>query len=1571
MKIHPSLLLPAVLAAACVCAISSSRPQLTDRAESTDHARPRPVETESFCTAKPPVKLLIDANWGNAAGGSLPLSVAVTPEVESRAIRLHFVGKGAFAGWSVSRDAKGPWAAGATARFNAVAPSKGAGAGTVEVTAELLDESGKRITSRRADVFTLFENGRVWGSYSSPTDLALWRAEQLASAEGLDAEQLRADLDEVTTARVAADSTPHDLDLAPAEWRLQREFEAVAPPEPKVAKAAAVFAAAALTVSGKVQWTDRNGGLHGLPMATVEIRDDELIGSDLITTVTTDAGGNYTASFSFDDGIAQGNPDIFVRVLARSVVADIKPDTASATTYAMNSPVQNEVATGSSITINLTAGRTADNETVFGVHHALVMIGTYSGGLAGTMPSQVDVRFPTTRSTSLFDSSVTQLHILQLDRFDWDVIHHEFGHYFQNIHRFQANPGGAHSFTSNLATTRGSKDLGIRLAWGEGWPTFFGIAGQQVSGASALGVPDVGDASYQDTEDASTNLNIETSPGVGEDNEVSVMATLWDLFDTAADGVDESNFSDKNLFNLFKGATVTTIGAAWEAIAATLSNSQKASVGGVFGQSKIAPELLTPADNFNAGATPPAFTWRANGGGTPNPLNDFKIKFYDSNLNTVAFEKSLGNVTTFTPTAAEWTTILGAGDIVKWVVEGKNTGAPATPGGALERYWSRARTLGGISIAFVIDDTGSMGEEIAGVRNSLQTYIGEVEARLAPGAKPPTIQLVTFKDNVSTRVTSNDLVTVRTAVGSLFASGGGDCPEAGAQALQVAVDNIAPGGTILFATDASSQPGIDIGALISRARAKGATVNTLLSGDCSGISSLSVAAAAPGDSLAVPGWQESDDSAALPPVTYLEAGSTETVPDFIQKPGANDPPQTNIIDLGQPPADEAGNTAATAAQLIVGDSPIRGIIGLADDTEDFYAVRLKAGEPYVFRFQLEAGSGATFALLDMDGTSVLRSQNAFGTTPSQFLFSPTADGDHFIRVTGSNTTFYLLRAAIDPFASLTSAIQMFSTISAQTGGAFIVRDDVNSGNSTAYEAALLNIMLATLEPVVLLANPGDIQQGTSLSVELTGNGTNWRTGTSVSFPEGGITVNSVEVLSATRLRVQVTVSSTSSTGFQNVIVSTPLGSNTETATGRDLVEVVPANPNPAILSVEPATLSQGDSVTVAIRGINTAWNSTATVNLGSGITVDSISVMSATLIEASITVNPAAAIGFRTARVTVDGGSASKTRALFISSGISALPEIVRITPALGVRGETLDVTVAGINTGFISGVTTASFNDGIRVLSVNVISPTSVVVRIRIAGAAEIGFRNVSLDTGGEVAVLLNGFFVDEFSEVVIPLPANGKAKGCLVAGQRAIYSFGQKKPGGRVDLLLAADRGSRYMPKLTLLDPDGRAVLEEAAAEVLDLKGIKLKKSGTYRVLVSDADSRAGCFSLRVRDSKAGEKGIPFPASGILKAQLAPGGTKTFTHKAGAGDLLRIGVFEDKMPPGAKRIAPLISVLDADGKVVTRKTLGKTKGSFSVRLPKDGRFSIVFKNNGGSDGRFAFKAKVVKRKLPPWLRF
>ncbi len=237
--------------------------------------------------------------------------------------------------------------------------------------------------------------------------------------------------------------------------------------------------------------------------------------------------------------------------------------------------------------IDLTANNTDDNNTAFSVQAALVPINQYVQRVRGSRLPDITVVFPTTEFTSLFDG--TKLHILQLDRFDWDVIGHEYGHYAMSRFGIENNPGGEHSLGENLGERLG-KDEGTRLAWGEGWPSYFAVSLQQVLDVTAQNIPNAGDTLYQDTEDTMIAYDLESTDGApdsGEDAEISVQRSLWDVYDATNDAGDEGvAYGDSRIMDTLIAASTKTVSEAFQALAAGQTVSQTAQLGCIFSEHK-------------------------------------------------------------------------------------------------------------------------------------------------------------------------------------------------------------------------------------------------------------------------------------------------------------------------------------------------------------------------------------------------------------------------------------------------------------------------------------------------------------------------------------------------------------------------------------------------------------------------------------------------------------------------------------------------------------------------------------------------------------------------------------------------------------------------------------------------------------------------------------------------------------------------------------------------------------------------------------------------------------------------
>jgi uncharacterized repeat protein (TIGR01451 family) len=132
-----------------------------------------------------------------------------------------------------------------------------------------------------------------------------------------------------------------------------------------------------------------------------------------------------------------------------------------------------------------------------------------------------------------------------------------------------------------------------------------------------------------------------------------------------------------------------------------------------------------------------------------------------------------------------------------------------------------------VDMAFVIDTTGSMQQEINGVIAAIKKFITEMDT-----SQSPTMALIEFKDNVTVKAFTQDPKVLLKVAEGLKASGGGLCPEASAEAVAVAVKHLKDGGVIMFSTDASPYDDADLAGLANLIGSKNMKFHAFVTGDC-------------------------------------------------------------------------------------------------------------------------------------------------------------------------------------------------------------------------------------------------------------------------------------------------------------------------------------------------------------------------------------------------------------------------------------------------------------------------------------------------------------------------------------------------------------------------------------------------------------------------------------------------------------------------------------------------------------------------------------------------------------------
>ena len=302
--------------------------------------------------------------------------------------------------------------------------------------------------------------------------------------------------------------------------------------------------------------------LGALPVrgAKVEIWDENGLFEDrLVATTYTDDHGNYAVWISSVDTVSFAqHVDPFVIVVAQSA-----PQNIAVIAHEVSIPGESSAARkvfadnvaprgpGSAV-LNGAMKNVGDGElnAAFSVFDAIYSFSRYHVTLPNVTPATMKAQVR--EANSPYDKSQYsrsgEIQILLRDRFSWDTIGHEYGHFAHERAGVQLG-GGEHYLSENLRFSHSHYEAAWRLAFTEGFATYFSIVAQSRTPKPPSGAAGYGDTAYWTVRElevtSSTDIEAEgpsTPAGkaakfgsLGEDNEVSVFRTLWDLYDPAND----------------------------------------------------------------------------------------------------------------------------------------------------------------------------------------------------------------------------------------------------------------------------------------------------------------------------------------------------------------------------------------------------------------------------------------------------------------------------------------------------------------------------------------------------------------------------------------------------------------------------------------------------------------------------------------------------------------------------------------------------------------------------------------------------------------------------------------------------------------------------------------------------------------------------------------------------------------------------------------------------------------------------------------------------------------------------
>ncbi len=258
----------------------------------------------------------------------------------------------------------------------------------------------------------------------------------------------------------------------------------------------------------------------------------------------------------------------------------------------------------------------------------------------------------------------------------WDVIGHEYGHHVQKCYGINASLGGIHYVGHNniddqydtkdsngnrIYTLEESKERGLKLAWGEGWPTYWSTIAQFTFSADLKTIPTVGDTWYTSYNGVKYNLDSYSNPYAvnpwGDADEIAIQQFLYKLSSSETDKFDNFSIDSNTLWNITIENKPHTF---YEFINDLYDDGyNRYDLGTLLAKYSIAVSNITISNNYLDEC--PTFTWSTDMGSDYLHYNNFDLVFLNPMGQEVLRKNNIittGETGSYTLTKSEWASII-------------------------------------------------------------------------------------------------------------------------------------------------------------------------------------------------------------------------------------------------------------------------------------------------------------------------------------------------------------------------------------------------------------------------------------------------------------------------------------------------------------------------------------------------------------------------------------------------------------------------------------------------------------------------------------------------------------------------------------------------------------------------------------------------------------------------------------------------------------------------------------------------------------------------------------------------
>lgn len=415
---------------------------------------------------------------------------------------------------------------------------------------------------------------------------------------------------------------------------------------------------ALFSLEGHITWIDDYYVAHPYQYGKVDIIDNT--NGNVLEELYTDRDGYYHT------GLSTGISGVYLRIYAQGEnISVVSPDEEI---YTCESDVVyltlnwEDAFDGPDI-LDYTITMDAFNGQAMQIAQAGIVATRYVREMNGSYLSPVTIEYPHNEEhqNDFYNAAQERIYLLKpkiheiapqlppiqetvKNYSNWDMIMHEYGHHVQYKLGITLSPGGRHDGTNLIAEY--GKSPGVRLAWGEAYPTVFGALAQEYYKNELDSIEVVGDSAYSRNNGGKIDFEVYEYSNFslyasGEGGEFAIISVLWDLFDDENQGVEELfdsiSMTHQEHWNMMKNSRAYTMSDFVNYYYQTHTNQEINEFAKILSQygfsvSGIGVEETYPGDS-------PVFTWNSILTATKNGINyyheRYQFVFYDDSFNEV------------------------------------------------------------------------------------------------------------------------------------------------------------------------------------------------------------------------------------------------------------------------------------------------------------------------------------------------------------------------------------------------------------------------------------------------------------------------------------------------------------------------------------------------------------------------------------------------------------------------------------------------------------------------------------------------------------------------------------------------------------------------------------------------------------------------------------------------------------------------------------------------------------------------------------------------------------------------